>query len=222
MSNKRKGQLTTDSEWRKHLRKIGKRFFWKGERLAEKKILNKEKEPYAHENVLHMWEDDYLMVEMLPIENLEFIKAETKRINNFGEENSEGIGFSEITVIGEKVMKTINKQIPIEQAKLFFRDSGLKKIEKVVMQNTGLLEGANTPLGYGSRSFAIILESESEYLKNIWLTGHIETESERQALKKGLVNFCNKFDFIGVDWYKAEYYNLNSEKQIAEYIKNSC
>lgn len=40
MSNKRKGILTTDSEWRKHLRKIGKRFFWKGERLAEKKMIN--------------------------------------------------------------------------------------------------------------------------------------------------------------------------------------
>jgi hypothetical protein len=42
MSNKRKGVLTTDSEWRKHLRKIGKRFFWKGERLAEKKMIDKE------------------------------------------------------------------------------------------------------------------------------------------------------------------------------------
>ncbi|QCE39912.1 hypothetical protein [Psychroserpens sp. NJDZ02] len=40
MGNKRKGQLTTDSEWHKHLRKIGKRFFWKGERNAEKKMVN--------------------------------------------------------------------------------------------------------------------------------------------------------------------------------------
>ncbi len=39
MGNKRKGQLTTDFEWHKHLRKIGKRFFWKGERLAEKKMI---------------------------------------------------------------------------------------------------------------------------------------------------------------------------------------
>ena len=46
MSNKKKGQLTTDPEWRKHLRKIGKRFFWKGERLAEKKMIDREiKEP---------------------------------------------------------------------------------------------------------------------------------------------------------------------------------
>ncbi|WP_162558727.1 hypothetical protein [Robertkochia solimangrovi] len=42
MSTRKKGQLTTDTEWRKHLRKIGKRFFWKGERLAEKKMIDKE------------------------------------------------------------------------------------------------------------------------------------------------------------------------------------
>lgn len=41
MSHKRKGQLTTSSEWAKHLRKIGKRLFWKGERLAEKKMIEK-------------------------------------------------------------------------------------------------------------------------------------------------------------------------------------
>lgn len=39
MGNKRKGQLTSDSEWHKHLRKIGKCFFWKGERKAGKKMI---------------------------------------------------------------------------------------------------------------------------------------------------------------------------------------
>lgn len=42
MGNKRNGQLTTDSEWCKHLRSIGKRFFWKGERIAEKKMIDEE------------------------------------------------------------------------------------------------------------------------------------------------------------------------------------
>jgi len=42
MSTKKKGQLTTNSEWMKHLRKIGKRFFWKGERLAERKHIKEE------------------------------------------------------------------------------------------------------------------------------------------------------------------------------------
>jgi len=42
MSHKRKGQLTTWVEWHKHLRKIGKRIFWKGERLAEKELIDDE------------------------------------------------------------------------------------------------------------------------------------------------------------------------------------
>lgn len=43
MSSKKKSQLTTSPEWAKHLRKIGKRFFWKGERLAEKEMIEAEK-----------------------------------------------------------------------------------------------------------------------------------------------------------------------------------
>ena len=43
MSTVKKGMLTIDGEWMKHLRKTGKRFFWKGERKAEKKLIEKER-----------------------------------------------------------------------------------------------------------------------------------------------------------------------------------
>ena len=39
MSHKRKGQLTTTSEWARHLRKFLRRQFWKGERKAEKALI---------------------------------------------------------------------------------------------------------------------------------------------------------------------------------------
>lgn len=42
MSNKKKGQLTAASERAKHLRKVGKHFFWRRERFAEKKMINEE------------------------------------------------------------------------------------------------------------------------------------------------------------------------------------
>lgn len=42
MSHKQKGQLTSHSEWAKHLRKFGKRFFWKAERSEEKRMVDKE------------------------------------------------------------------------------------------------------------------------------------------------------------------------------------
>jgi len=42
MSHKKNGQLTSHSEWAKHLRKFGKRFFWKAERYEEKRMVNDE------------------------------------------------------------------------------------------------------------------------------------------------------------------------------------
>ena len=42
MGHKKKGQLSVDSEWHKHLRKFGKRFFWKKERKAEKNFVKQE------------------------------------------------------------------------------------------------------------------------------------------------------------------------------------
>ena len=43
MSTKKKGMLTTAGEYARHLRKWGKRFFWRGERQAAKELINKEK-----------------------------------------------------------------------------------------------------------------------------------------------------------------------------------
>lgn len=42
MAHKRKGQLTTASEWAKHLRKYLRRQFWKGVRKAERKMIDHE------------------------------------------------------------------------------------------------------------------------------------------------------------------------------------
>ncbi len=42
MASKKKGLLTTSGEWAKHLRKWGKKMFWKGERKAGKKLIRNE------------------------------------------------------------------------------------------------------------------------------------------------------------------------------------
>ena len=42
MAHKKKGHLTTSPEWAKHLRKYMKNQFWRGERNAEKKLIQSE------------------------------------------------------------------------------------------------------------------------------------------------------------------------------------
>lgn len=43
MGNKRKGVITASTEWAKHYKKFWKRVFWKKERKAGKRLINKEK-----------------------------------------------------------------------------------------------------------------------------------------------------------------------------------
>lgn len=42
MSHKKHGQLTTSPEWGRHLRRLMRRFFWKGERRAERNLSRAE------------------------------------------------------------------------------------------------------------------------------------------------------------------------------------
>ncbi len=44
MAHKKKGQLTTSPEWARHLRKYLKFRFWRGERNASRKFIQKELE----------------------------------------------------------------------------------------------------------------------------------------------------------------------------------
>ena len=48
MAHKRKGQLTVSGEWAKHLRPDGKLAFWKAERMAERKLVEREVEDDFH------------------------------------------------------------------------------------------------------------------------------------------------------------------------------
>jgi hypothetical protein len=185
-------------------------------------LSSKEKKPYEHAGLLHLWEDDYLMIELLPRENLAFLQKEMQRIDDFGKEHFDGTGFTDMTVMGEKPIKTIDRGIPLLQAAKIFEQAGLQKIEKFVAQGAGLLEGDQVPLGYGSPTFAVMLERQEDLLADIWFTGNTKTDEERQSLHQGFQTFGRQFDFIGADWFRSEYHDLNDEKQLAAFIQNSC
>jgi hypothetical protein len=44
MAHKRSGQLTVCGEWAKHLRKVFRKRFWKGERKAGKNLIRQERQ----------------------------------------------------------------------------------------------------------------------------------------------------------------------------------
>lgn len=183
---------------------------------------NTKIKPYPYANVLHLWEDDYLMLELIPNENLEFVKSETKRINAFGEEHFDGAGFTDITPISEKTIKTIEKLIDTAEIESILLDEGLERINQFHMQGVGLIEGNKSTLGFGTNKFAIMCEEQNGLLKNIWVTGRTTTEAEKEQLLKSLLSFGHRYNFIVVDWFKGEYYNLVERDSVEEFVKNCC
>ncbi|MFL1896691.1 hypothetical protein ACJRPK_13370 [Aquimarina sp. 2-A2] len=185
-------------------------------------IKPKEKKPYEFADVLHLWEDDHLMIELLPKDNLEFIKKESNRINEFGKEHFDGYGFTDITEIGEIPIKTIDKKIDFKSVAEIFEKNGMERIKEVVHQNVGHLTGEKVPFGFGSKKFALLLDEDNGKLKYIWTTGRIENEELENKFKNGLSEFVKTYDFLAIDWYKSESFDLHSENGIEEFIKNSC
>ncbi len=185
-------------------------------------IKPKEKKPYEFADVLHMWEDDHLMIEFLPKDNLDFIKKESKRINEFGEEHFDGYGFTDITVIEEVPVKTIDKGLDFNSVAKIFENNGMERITEVVYQNVGHLTREKVPFGFGSNKFAVLLDGENGKLKYIWTTGRIENEELEQKFRSGLSEFAKTYDFLAIDWYKSESFDLQTENGMNEFIKNSC
>lgn len=168
--------------------------------------------------ILYLWEDDYLMIELLPFENLEFIKAETKRIANFGETHFDGSSFTDITPIGEKPVKTIDKLIDISAIEKIIIDAGLLKVEKIHPQVFWMNEQLYFTLAYGNSKFAIIVERKNKLLEHIWFSGHVHEEAVKQKLIEILLSLGRLYKFTGVNWYKCEYYHLTERESVEDFI----
>jgi hypothetical protein len=90
------------------------------------------------------------------------------------------------------------------------------------MQGVGLLQGHKAPLGFGTNRFAIMCDKQNDLLKNIWVTGKTDTEEEKQRLVHALLSFGQAFNFIAVNWFQCQYYNLIERQSVEEFVKNSC
>jgi hypothetical protein len=175
---------------------------------------------YQYQNILHFMEDDYLMIEIIPEENLNFIKQETQRIQDFGKEHFDGTGFTEVTPIGEKSVKTIEKLIYFSDVEKIMIEVGLDRIQQVMMQWVGLLKGDKAPVGYGTNQYGLMYDLHSNLIKNIYIIGHIKDEDDRKKITNALLKIGESFNFIAVNWWRHEYCTLEKSETIYEFVKN--
>lgn len=185
-----------------------------------------EKEPLeisntSLEGTFCMIEDNYLMIEFVPEENLTFIKKETERIDEFSKAHFNGFGFSEITPIGQKTINTLDKQYDIESVISVIQESGMKKIEKFSMLDVGILEGEEAPLGFGENNYAIMCNEKDGILEDIWFEGKAENEEEFQQIINTIYTLGKVFDLVLVNWFNSSYCTIKDRVALDSYVREN-
>ncbi|WP_405567079.1 hypothetical protein [Polaribacter sp. Asnod6-C07] len=176
---------------------------------------------YDKKTTMLFWEDNYLTVELVPKENMEFILADNKRIKKHGEEHFSGKGFTEITEIEEIPFKTEKMRISIEKITKLFESIGLSKYEKLLYCGGGKPTEIENPktIAYGEFESAIFLEPSNGELKHIWIDSNNWENLPTTKIENGLKAIGKEFDLILVDWISNKVIDLKNEIEIEKYIK---
>lgn len=192
-----------------------------------KKFVNKDKIKYkstvkfsTSNQILHIWEDNYLMIEFISNKNLDYLDKETKRISNFGADNFEGQGYSGITEVTQKPQPTkiLLLEFHLIQSKLL--EFGISEVKKFIIQDIGLVFSSEKLKYFGNSDYAIGFDLNLNIIENIWFTGFTKNEHEVEKVVKFLKFLGEKYNFLSVNWFKCEFYDLNNSNDIESFMKN--
>ncbi len=168
-----------------------------------------------------LWEDDYLMIEIMSNQNLEFAKNETARINNFGKEHFDGNGFTAVTEIRKKKKATKELNIETKRFTELFDKLKIEKYPKLFYQRGGepkSIEDSKT-LVYGKSNTGVFIEQENGIIENIWFNTYDWGNLQETKINLALKEIGDNFEMIMVDWFKGEIIDLKSQEEIDKYFE---
>eukprot|EP01093_Parvamoeba_rugata_P007417 TRINITY_DN2194_c0_g2_i1.p1 TRINITY_DN2194_c0_g2~~TRINITY_DN2194_c0_g2_i1.p1 ORF type:complete len:200 (+),score=34.50 TRINITY_DN2194_c0_g2_i1:1437-2036(+) len=175
----------------------------------------------SDENSMLLWEDDYLMVEIMSSKNLEYALKETGRISEFAEKHSDGNGFSEITAIKQKPIETKQLEINEKEFVELLNSVGIEKYPKLTYAGIGepqIIENSKTK-AFGSYSSAIFYDVENNKIEHIWFSTYDWKNIQKTKIADGLNAIGEKYDMIMVDFASEEVIDLKKKPEIEKYLK---
>ena len=159
------------------------------------------------QNAMLLWEDDYLMVEIISSNNLDFAKKQIGEISDS----------TEIKQIETKEMEIPKTELSdlLKNAKL----NEYKKISYVGIGEPHILENTKTR-AFGDLSSAIFFDGETDKVEHIWLSSHKWSEVNKTNILNGLNAIGKKYDMILVDIYPIQnkIIDLKDKTEIQKYL----
>ncbi|MBC7748726.1 MAG: hypothetical protein H7Z76_09165 [Methylotenera sp.] len=171
-------------------------------------------------DTINLWEDDYCQVEIIPIENLDYIKVKTTAIDSFAEKHKTENGFTKIYERSGNPTPTKLKHIKVADLETVFESSGQKRIKNILiqLQTTVDYEDGKTR-AFGDKNFVVFFERKDDLVENIWIsTKYIADKIILDKATITLRNLGDKFNLILVDWNTSEIVDLKDVKQVKMYL----
>lgn len=166
------------------------------------------------------WEDDFCQIEMVPAENLDYIKEQITQIDSLSQKANEGLGFTEIHGRDSMPTLTITKEIRIDYFEKVLVSFEFQRAKEIRYDADKLLDCQNGKIkAFGFNSFTIFFDFDDEFVKNIWISnGLIVSTNEYDSIKSALYVLGEECDFILIDWNSLKVADLKDKTQIDKYL----
>jgi hypothetical protein len=187
---------------------IGLYYAYKNGNKAKKAIQNQNKTSVITDySTMVLWEDDYLMVEIMSADNLNFAKKQIGEITHTED-------FKKIDTVDLKISKT--------ELSALLESSGLIEFEKIMYAGIGephLMENPQTR-AFGDLHSAIFFDGATEEVEHIWLSSENWTEINKTHLLNGLHAIGTNYNLILVDFYRIQnkIVDLKDKTEIQNYF----
>ena len=168
-------------------------------------------------SLLFFHEDDFCQIQLLPKENLNFIKLQCTQIEDSSQKNFDGVSYKEVFIRDENPIELCTKQIQkneFENSLLAHKFQRASKVLTGYGQSYRIL--APDTIGFGCDYAAIYFNFHNDIVKNIWLTQAWNLEREKLILFLNKVGL--KWDLLLVDWEAAVFVDLSNKQAILNYL----
>ncbi len=187
---------------------IGLYYAYKYVNKAEKDIQkNNQKSNEKIPSTMVLWEEDYLMVEIMSSKNLDFAKKQIGEVTDSSE-----------------IIKIETKELGISKTELtdLLINAEVNEYEKISYVGIGEPHVLENPKSraFGSLTSAIFFEGETDKVENIWLSSFNWPEINKTNIVNGLNEIGKKYDMILVDNYPIQnkIVNLKDKIEIQNYL----
>jgi hypothetical protein len=162
---------------------------------------------------LYFHEDDYCQIELVPVENKEFVRKQLGDINSFSEEHKspDGYGWTDIYI------RSSDTQITLKDYKIKRREfAGILpqfavKYDKVFTGYSSSKRKCKNTAGYSIKGINIFCSYENKYITKIWFDFCLDKIDMAENLYDILKSITNEYDLLFVHWTWGYYSHVKRD-----------